>query len=50
MDIYYVPALTYTMGDLSAEISGGVFGGRSGGEFSQYREKGFVRTALTYVF
>jgi hypothetical protein len=50
MDIFSVPSLVYTVGDLSAEISGGVFGGKSGGEFSQYREKGFVRTALTYSF
>jgi hypothetical protein len=50
MDIYYIPSLTYTAGDLSTEISGGVFGGKRGGEFSQYREKGFVRTALTYSF
>jgi hypothetical protein len=50
LDIYYVPALTYTVGDLSTEISGGVFGGKRGGEFSQYREKGFIRTALSYSF
>ncbi|MDR1636791.1 MAG: hypothetical protein LBR93_05580 [Treponema sp.] len=50
MDIYYIPSLTYTAGDLSTEISGGVFGGKRGGEFSQYREMGFVRTALTYSF
>jgi hypothetical protein len=50
LDIYYIPALTYTPGDISAEISGGVFGGKSGGDFSQYREKGFVRTALSYSF
>jgi hypothetical protein len=50
MDVYYIPALTYTMGDLSAEISGGVFGGKKGGDLSQYRENGFVRTALSYSF
>ncbi|MDR0450992.1 MAG: hypothetical protein LBH26_06980 [Treponema sp.] len=50
MDVFYIPSLAYTEGDLSAELSGGVFGGKSGGEFSQYREKGFVRTALTYSF
>ncbi|MDR3191750.1 MAG: hypothetical protein LBT87_01650 [Treponema sp.] len=50
LDIYYIPALTYSSGDLSTEISGGVFGGKRGGDFSQYREKGFIRTALSYSF
>jgi hypothetical protein len=50
MDVFYIPSLAYTVGDVSAEIAGGVFGGKSGGEFSQYREKGFIRTALTYSF
>lgn len=50
MDLYYIPALSYSVNDLTAEISGGVFGGKEGGDFSQYREKGFVRTALSYSF
>jgi hypothetical protein len=50
MDVYCIPALFYTLGDLTAELSGGIFGGKSGGELSQYHKNGFVKTVLTYSF
>jgi hypothetical protein len=50
MDVYCIPAVSYTLGDLTAELSGGVFGGRDGGELSQYHTNGFIKTVLTYSF
>jgi hypothetical protein len=50
MDVYCIPAAFYTLGDLPAELSGGIFGGKSGGELSQYHKNGFVKTVLTYSF
>jgi hypothetical protein len=50
MDVYCIPAVSYTLGDLTAELSGGVFGGRDGGELSQYHTNGFIKAGLTYSF
>jgi hypothetical protein len=50
MDVYCIPAVSYTLGNLTAELSGGIFGGKDGGELSQYRDNYFVRTVLTYSF
>ncbi|GHV43896.1 hypothetical protein AGMMS49546_26850 [Spirochaetia bacterium] len=50
MDLYCIPAVAYTLGDLTAELSGGVFGGKDGGELSQYQTNGFIKTVLTYSF
>jgi len=49
-DIYLMPSLSYTMGDLKAVLAGGIFAGKDGGELSQYRNNGYIRTALTYSF
>ena len=51
MDVYFIPGLTWTAGDLTIELSGGVFGGKdTKGELSQYHDNGFFRTLLTYSF
>jgi hypothetical protein len=49
-DLYLMPSVSYTMGDLEAVLSGGIFVGKDGGELSQYRNNGYIRTALTYSF
>jgi hypothetical protein len=50
MDLYLMPSAAYIMGDLKAELSGGIFTGKDGGELSQYRNNGYLKTALTYSF
>ncbi|GHV72805.1 hypothetical protein AGMMS49940_01070 [Spirochaetia bacterium] len=50
MDFYCIPAVSYTLGDLTAELSGGIFGGKDGGELGQYRDNHFVKAILTYSF
>jgi hypothetical protein len=49
-DVYLMPSMTYTMGDLQATLAGGIFAGKPGGELSQYWNNGYIRTALTYSF
>jgi hypothetical protein len=49
-DFYLIPALTYTIGDVTAELSGGIFGGGEGGELGQYHKNNFIKAALTYSF
>jgi hypothetical protein len=49
-DIYLMPSAAYVMGDLRAELSGGVFAGKDGGELSQYRDNGYIKTVLKYSF
>jgi hypothetical protein len=49
-DMYLIPSVSYTMGDLEAALSGGFFAGKDGGELSQYRNNGYIKTALTYSF
>jgi hypothetical protein len=49
-DLYLMPSAGYTMGDLEAVLSGGIFAGKDGGELSQYRNNGYIKTALTYSF
>jgi hypothetical protein len=45
-----MPSLAWTKDALSFELSGGIFGGKKGGQFGQYRDNSFVRAALTYSF
>ncbi|MDR1972715.1 MAG: hypothetical protein LBQ46_12435 [Treponema sp.] len=49
-DLYLMPSLVYTMGDLQAKLSGGIFTGKAGGELSQYRNNGYIKTVLVYSF
>jgi hypothetical protein len=49
-DLYLMPSVSYLMGDLKAVLSGGIFTGKDGGELSQYRNSGYIKTALTYSF
>jgi hypothetical protein len=49
-DCYIIPALTWTRGDVALEVSAGIFAGDRDGELGQYRDNGFVKTALSYSF
>jgi hypothetical protein len=49
-DVYLMPSVSYTMGDLQAVLSGGIFTGKDGGELSQYRNNGYIKTVLAYSF
>jgi hypothetical protein len=50
MDFYILPAVVWTKGEVELELSGGIFAGKTDGELGQYRDNGFIRTALTYSF
>jgi hypothetical protein len=49
-DIYLMPSLSYSIDDVTTVLSGGIFAGKDGGELSQYRDKAYIKTALTYSF
>jgi len=49
-DGYIIPALTWTVGNLSTELSAGIFTGKEDGELGQYWENTFVRVGLKYSF
>jgi hypothetical protein len=49
-DVYLMPSVSYALGDLEAELAGGIFAGKDGGELSQYRNSGYIKTALKYSF
>jgi hypothetical protein len=47
---YVIPAVAWTEGGLSAEISAGIFAGKEKGELGQYWENSFIRVGLKYSF
>jgi hypothetical protein len=49
-DMYIIPALSWTIQDLKAVLAAGFFTGKDGGEFSQYRDNGYIKASLTYSF
>ena len=49
-DGYIIPALVWSIGDMSAELSAGVFLGEKSGELGQYRENSFIKLGLKYTF
>ncbi|MDR2433853.1 MAG: hypothetical protein LBD47_04730 [Treponema sp.] len=49
-DFLIIPAIVWTKWDLTAELSGGIFGGDEQGELGQYRNNNFFKTMLTYSF
>ncbi|MDR2258806.1 MAG: hypothetical protein LBE14_06620 [Treponema sp.] len=50
MDVYLIPAVSWTIKDVTAELSAGIFTGKAGGELSQYHKNNFIRTGLSYSF
>ncbi|MDR0316502.1 MAG: hypothetical protein LBH97_06340 [Treponema sp.] len=49
-DCYIIPALVWTAGDLSTELSAGIFTGNESGELGQYWKNSFVKLGLKYTF
>jgi hypothetical protein len=49
-DVYILPGIFWTRGDVVVEFSGGVFAGNKQGELGQYRENNFIKLGLTYTF
>ncbi len=49
-DCYIIPAIVWTIRDFRAELSAGVFAGKSDGELGQYWENSFVRAGISYSF
>jgi hypothetical protein len=49
-DFLIMPAVAWSRGDLSAELSAGFFGGGRDGELGQYRNNNFIKTLLSYKF
>ncbi|MDR2924104.1 MAG: hypothetical protein LBU85_12295 [Treponema sp.] len=47
---YVIPAVVWTMGGLTSELSAGVFAGKEDGELGQYWENSFVRVGVKYSF
>jgi hypothetical protein len=47
---YVIPAVVWTMGGLTSELSAGIFAGKEDGELGQYWENSFVRAGLKYSF
>jgi len=49
-DCYVIPAVVWTMGGLTSELSAGIFAGKEDGDLGQYWENSFVRVGLKYSF
>jgi len=50
MDCYIIPALAWTVRDLTVELSAGVFAGEESGDLGQYWENSFVKLGVKYSF
>jgi hypothetical protein len=49
-DFLIMPAFIWTRDSMSVELSGGIFGGDEDGQFGQFCDNGFIKTAITYSF
>jgi hypothetical protein len=49
-DFYIIPALVWTEGNMSWNLSGGIFKGKETGDFGQYWRNNFVKFGITYSF
>jgi hypothetical protein len=49
-DFLVTPSLVWTKDAVSVELSGGIFGGKADGQFGQYRDNGFVKAGIKYMF
>jgi hypothetical protein len=47
---YFIPAVSWSIGEVTADLQAGIFAGKEGGELSSYRNSGYIKTALTYSF
>jgi hypothetical protein len=49
-DCYIIPAIIWTIKDVTAELSAGVFAGKESGELGQYWRNSFIKLGLKYSF
>ena len=49
-DCYIIPAINWTIKEVKAELSAGIFAGKESGDLGQYWENSFVKIGLTYSF
>jgi len=49
-DCYIIPAIIYTMGSLTSELSAGFFAGKESGELGQYWNNSYIKLGLKYLF
>ena len=49
-DCYVIPALIWTLGDLSSELSAGIFAGKESGDLGQYWKNSYIKLKLKYTF
>ena len=49
-DCYLIPAVAWSIRDMTAELSAGIFVGEKSGELGQYWENSYVKLALKYTF
>jgi hypothetical protein len=49
-DCLIMPVLSWIRGDVTTELSGGIFAGDEEGQFGQYHKNNFVRLLLKYAF
>jgi hypothetical protein len=49
-DCYIIPALVWSLGDFTSELSAGIFAGKESGELGQYWENSFIKLGLKYSF
>ena len=50
MDCYIIPGLAWSVGDLTVDLSAGVFAGEKSGDLGQYWENSFVKVGVKYSF
>jgi len=49
-DYYIIPAIIYTMGNLTSELSAGFFAGKETGDLGQYRNNSYIKLGIKYSF
>jgi hypothetical protein len=49
-DCYILPAVIYTSGDITSELSAGIFAGKETGELGQYWANSFIKLGIKYTF
>jgi hypothetical protein len=49
-DCLVIPVLSWTRGDVTTELSGGIFAGSDEGFFGQFHDNGFVKVGIKYTF
>jgi hypothetical protein len=49
-DCYIIPSLVWTVNDVSAEFSAGIFAGEETGELGQYWKNSFIKLLVRYTF